>query len=64
MTKRSRIITKSIKGASIDKPAVVTPSLETTREQKKGVDTLASAGTVTKENNKDLETTSVVSNDQ
>ena len=63
MTKRSRILTKSIKGASIDEPEVVTPSSETTREQNNRFDTLPSAGTVTMENDKDFETTSVASNE-
>ena len=42
---------------------IVTPSSETTREQNNRYDTLASAGTVTMENNKDFETTSVVCNE-
>ena len=60
--KRSTILTKLIEDAGINKPAVVTPSSEMTRDPSNRFDALTSAGTVSEEKDKDLDTLIVGSN--
>ena len=54
--KRSSILEKSIKDAGINKPAVVTPSAESRRNPNNRYDALASVGTISVENNDNLDT--------
>lgn len=62
MSQNLRILNQQFKDKGIVRPPVVTPTSETTREQRNRFDALASTGTETEENKENFETTSVGSN--